>query len=659
MTLLYAGLTWTAPNRPAMVAVALPLLALASSVWLGADRLLRSDLRRPVNIASVLVHVIGYATLSHLDGGIASPLGALVYFAMVFLTITIPLRPGAVFAAVAVAAYWTVALLGAEAPPGYALLSTLGFLAMSWLCARHAQALASLRRRLTEVSRVDPLTGCLNRRGFDIRLEAEISRSARTGRPVTLVVVDLDSFKSVNDSFGHQVGDELLTWTGRTLRETGRTGDIVSRLGGDEFAVILPDAGPDDAAAVVARVRARLDDVSPASMGHASCPAEAADPEALQRLADRRVYLDKAARTDREQASEAQITAAVAKPAEQRARVSTAERRQRSIADMGWIATLNFGIGIFYLRVLAEEPRWPTLMMAVLLAGLVGGVAVTAGARFLARTPAAAPIMFSIAPVSYGLAVAAAALDGGLHSPVSIGVLTPLPLIALTSPRRISVPVVGGVAAAYVAMGLFIGTPSGWYLVTHLAGVLAISAACAHQGATAASQRKLLIRLSRVDGLTGALNRRGFEERFAADLAHCERHGTTLSLLVLDLDGFKALNDTEGHAAGDDLLRWVSGSLTDLVRVHDVTGRLGGDEFVALLTDCPADQVGAIAERVRSTLAERTAVSIGTATLGSDGTDFDTLYHCADERLYAEKRSVRRGDRMAATTAGVAGGHPG
>jgi diguanylate cyclase (GGDEF)-like protein/PAS domain S-box-containing protein len=100
----------------------------------------------------------------------------------------------------------------------------------------------------------DALTGLLNRHRFESELARVTAEVHRYRRRASLVVLDLDGFKEVNDRFGHPVGDELITRVGALLRDTVRTTDIVARLGGDEFVVILPEAGPEDAKRLAARI---------------------------------------------------------------------------------------------------------------------------------------------------------------------------------------------------------------------------------------------------------------------------------------------------------------------------------------------------------------------------------------------------------------------
>lgn len=102
------------------------------------------------------------------------------------------------------------------------------------------------------------------------------------------------------------------------------------------------------------------------------------------------------------------------------------------------------------------------------------------------------------------------------------------------------------------------------------------------------------------DPLTDLPNRRLFEEELIRELARAERHASPVCLVAIDLDEFKHYNDVNGHIAGDKLLKdWATGWLTSL-RTEDLIARLGGDEFVALLPDCPLDEAGRVAERLRS-----------------------------------------------------------
>jgi diguanylate cyclase (GGDEF)-like protein len=101
----------------------------------------------------------------------------------------------------------------------------------------------------------DPLTGTLNRSGFDRRLERHMTRSRQSGEPLSLLMLDLDHFKSLNDTYGHPAGDKVLRSVARTLERQLRVEDLVGRLGGEEFAVMLPRNDPREAARIADRLR--------------------------------------------------------------------------------------------------------------------------------------------------------------------------------------------------------------------------------------------------------------------------------------------------------------------------------------------------------------------------------------------------------------------
>lgn len=119
-----------------------------------------------------------------------------------------------------------------------------------------------LKRRQSDhdhdVARRDPLTGLLNRQAWYEQLQVEIGRSSRTPRPFSVVLLDCDGFKPLNDRFGHLTGDEVLRRIARVLRENVRAYDAVGRLGGDEFVIVLAEADLDVAETVIERLRAGL-----------------------------------------------------------------------------------------------------------------------------------------------------------------------------------------------------------------------------------------------------------------------------------------------------------------------------------------------------------------------------------------------------------------
>ncbi|GAB1642118.1 diguanylate cyclase [Krasilnikovia sp. MM14-A1259] len=631
--MIYALGTPNGPHRQPMMAVAVGMAALGLLGWATAPLVARSRLRVPIQLASAIVTLAGTSGLALLDGGVTSPLGALELYSLVFFAVVLPQRLFAPMAVLCVAAYATVAMAGGAAPPGFAWVFTFTYGGVAYLAMRHTSALASLRRRLAEVTRSDALTGCLNRRGFDERLNAEFAAAARRGEPVSLLLADLDRFKEVNDRYGHRAGDELLAWTGRTLASGVRVRDAVGRVGGDEFAAVLVGAESDDARAVMDRLRAELDPVSPTSLGYASYPADADTLAGLRQLADERVYADKIARQPESSSRDTTPRARVTVEQRTTLAVTGRERRRRSVADGGWLGVSVCAVGLGYVVLFAGGHPHRVGMGVLLAVGWLLGAAVLAGAERLSRSSALRLWMACYGLVEFVLSTGIVALDGGATSTLAVGLLAPMPLIALSTPPRVGVPLLGLISGCYLAVATFVGAADPWHVAVHLGGTIALTFACGSQGAEAGRQRRRLTELSRLDALTGILNRRGFEQRFAAEMAH-----SGVSLLLLDLDRFKEVNDRQGHAAGDALLRWVAITLRGNVRPTDVVGRLGGDEFVVLLTSAGEAGAAEAADRLRSALGERTAACIGTATLGAHGADFDALYAHADAELYAHKR---------------------
>jgi diguanylate cyclase (GGDEF)-like protein len=165
---------------------------------------------------------------------------------------------------------------------------------------------ASLVAEIERVARTDPLTGLANRRVFESALNREVARAARSGDPLSLVILDVDGFKAVNDRYGHQVGDEVLRHVGRSLNSDARTTDLAARYGGEEFCVLLPACGPEEALVVAERLRAdiaasgqSLPVSVTASAGVATMPVNASDGSTLVAAADDAMYEAKRAGRDR------------------------------------------------------------------------------------------------------------------------------------------------------------------------------------------------------------------------------------------------------------------------------------------------------------------------------------------------------------------------
>jgi len=145
---------------------------------------------------------------------------------------------------------------------------------------------------------------------------------------------------------------------------------------------------------------------------------------------------------------------------------------------------------------------------------------------------------------------------------------------------------------------------------------------------------------ARTDMLTGLPNRRAWDEELRREVSRAGRHGHSLAVAMLDLDGFKAFNDAHGHQAGDALLAEVGDLWRTLLRVTDFIARYGGEEFAALLPACPPDEAVAALERLCSALPEGQTCSAGVAYWNGDESP-DALIARADTALYEAKRAGR------------------
>jgi diguanylate cyclase (GGDEF)-like protein len=162
-----------------------------------------------------------------------------------------------------------------------------------------------------------------------------------------------------------------------------------------------------------------------------------------------------------------------------------------------------------------------------------------------------------------------------------------------------------------------------------------------------------MLEASTRDVLTGVYNRRHFHSRLEAELSYAKRHGTGLACIVLDLDYFKAVNDTFGHAAGDAVLRAVGGAISRCVRTEDLAARYGGEEFVLLARVESLEEARLFAERIRACINAlrivipgkgpiRVTVSAGVAEVWECGGESGmALVGLADKRLYCAKHRGR------------------
>jgi diguanylate cyclase (GGDEF)-like protein len=164
-----------------------------------------------------------------------------------------------------------------------------------------ARSFESMRSRLAEQVGSDPLTGCLNRRALETRLQAEWRQAKRRGSTVGVLAIDVDDFKRINDERGHPFGDVVLRQLAEIMKSTARDTDAVARVGGDEFVIVLPDTGWQGAITFAERIRRKVDDFTfggttgeiPLTISIGVALARGTDPvspEILLQEADRTMY---------------------------------------------------------------------------------------------------------------------------------------------------------------------------------------------------------------------------------------------------------------------------------------------------------------------------------------------------------------------------------
>jgi diguanylate cyclase (GGDEF)-like protein/putative nucleotidyltransferase with HDIG domain len=181
--------------------------------------------------------------------------------------------------------------------------------------------LIGLISNLTDAARTDPLTGLLNRRGFEEAFDVELERARRADRTLSVIVGDLDRFKRVNDRFGHAVGDDLLRRIGRTVATTTRSFDSAARVGGEELAILAPDTDEHGAYVLAERLRAEIEQAFEpegageltASFGIVSFPIHGQTAATLLTAADQALYAAKRLGRNRSVISSAEVPGILAR----------------------------------------------------------------------------------------------------------------------------------------------------------------------------------------------------------------------------------------------------------------------------------------------------------------------------------------------------------
>jgi diguanylate cyclase (GGDEF)-like protein len=291
--------TWERPQRPLLVVVA--ALAVVFSVLIArlpVERIVRSRWREPFFLTWSAAMIAAVSVLVALDGTDESPLALLFVLPLIFAASSYPLWPTLVVCVTDVAAWLVVAISDGDPSVERGVVLTGLLAAAAMMCVLQARNHDRHREALALISRTDPLTGVLNRRGFEERLDAALRTGERSGEPVSLLLLDLDGFKPVNDRDGHAAGDALLEWVAAQIGACVRPADVVGRIGGDEFAIVAPDVDARGASELSARIVRTLEPRIGASIGVAGYPAEGTTADDLHRRADESLYRAKRSRAN-------------------------------------------------------------------------------------------------------------------------------------------------------------------------------------------------------------------------------------------------------------------------------------------------------------------------------------------------------------------------
>jgi diguanylate cyclase (GGDEF)-like protein len=302
--------TLALPHSPDRDTTGLVLVGLAAYIAALGFLVLYDGLPRWLFEASPLLGTV-LVTLAVYFGGSDAPSAYAMYYLWVALAACYFFQPAiaAIHLAIASAAFGIALLVmgGDVTVPVLQWVMVTGTLAVvGGLMIVLREQLQGLVAQLAAVARTDSLTGLANRRDLEERFASELERSTRTGRPLSILVLDLDWFKEFNDRFGHNAGDGALVRLAEALRRATRTSDVVARLGGEEFAVLAPETDEPEGQQLAERLRAevkttfaRETEKMTVSCGVATFPVHGITAGELLHAADRALYEAKEAGRDR------------------------------------------------------------------------------------------------------------------------------------------------------------------------------------------------------------------------------------------------------------------------------------------------------------------------------------------------------------------------
>lgn len=288
----------------------------------------------------------------------------------------------------------------------------------------------------------------------------------------------------------------------------------------------------------------------------------------------------------------------------------------------------------------------------------------------LLRSPARLALAQLVGTLAVALTIVVVIFSGRMHDGVLVwlALFPPIPFYLGGVQRGLRLcALFGAIVLGALCVAVLVGGPNAptWVAMLNAGGALlaATGLSFLYEQSRGDAQQRLAV-AANTDPLTGVANRRGFVEGFEVRRRFVERAGAPMSVLVLDLDHLKPINDALGHAAGDLIIQHVASVLQGVIRAQDLLGRMGGDEFALILPDTTLDGALKLAEKLQVTLRGQPApvpvpvpgtdpgvsVSVGAAESRPPGPiNLDHLLTAADEQLYLVKhrqRGGRRGTRL-------------
>jgi diguanylate cyclase (GGDEF)-like protein len=558
-------------------------------------------------------------------------------------------------------------------------------LAATVAAAIPAAAVRDLDAATRQTAVVDKLTGVLNRVALEARVGELTHQASEAREAITVLLGDVDCFKTINDTLGHAGGDSALREVASRLTAGMGDNEPVYRLGGEEFLLLLVGRSATRGVEVADRLREAVS-ASPVeglsvtmSFGVAtSAPGAPFDYPSVFARADAALYAAKregrdrvvtAGETGRDPASgERRSGHATSNPAAGHLGGNPHRREDEEDAQSGsWLVRDHVEREhVLDLNTRIRESNRPAYLVAfatVIAAAFTYGWLTVVG-------PVIAAVVYNVVEhrlegfrrPEYALAggwlfaqVGNASGVAAIYFSSSDAPVYALPMLVIMASGTSAVfPTRGwkiglGLALALVGAAGVAVNPS--YAVDHPAVVvlsMALLTAISLIGAAAGRSTREYRGAATVDTLTGLLTRDALIGRVAELSHHAGATGQQVAVIVADLDRFKAINDARGHGTGDEVLREAADRIRQALRAFESAYRVGGEEFVVLLPSTTLAEAAEVAERIREVVCGEpiagvpVTMSLGVAASDrGDRFDYADAFRRADAALYAAKREGR------------------